>query len=203
MDSYMQAKVQETLARFNHGQGDLMGSPPEDYKHITIHKYARMFGCDTLVETGTLHGETVAALKNSFRDVYSIEIGPELYRGCVARFVNDPNVHILYGDGGVVLKELIPTLDDRKIIFYLDDHLRFDPTTPEGLGTTTSVPQEVETIAALRPDSVVIIDDGRMFNPQFSGAWPKLGDLIESFEKSGVWFVELEWDMIRLTPKVK
>ena len=64
----------------------LRGRPlrvPHLVKQRAVLEYARRFGLLTLVETGTYYGEMVAATRNYFRRIYSIESDPGLAEPCL------------------------------------------------------------------------------------------------------------------------
>jgi hypothetical protein len=105
---------------------------PHLLKQRTVIEYARKFGLRTLVETGTYYGEMVAAVRNNFDRVYSIEYDPALAQRAVRRFERDPRIRILEGDSAVVLPELLKSLT-APALFWLDagywgwDQLHRDP----------------------------------------------------------------------------
>ena len=163
-------------------------------------EYARRYNCDTLVETGTNRGDTVEAIKDYFKDVYSIEIGPVLYEAAKNRFRDDSNVHLILGDAREALGPLLRFMDPgRRVLFYLDAHCQYDDTSPEGRAEGTSVPEEIKAIFHYQSDSVVLVDDARLFNGRCG--WPKLESTIRDIQYLAVWNVELKNDMIRLTPR--
>jgi len=136
---------------------------PHLLKQRAVLDYARKFGLRTLVETGTYYGEMVAAVKNHFERVYSIEYDPALAQRAVGRFERDPRVKILEGDSAVVLPELLKSLA-APALFWLDagywgwDQLHRDP---ERLSV------EVESVLS-HPvkNHVILMDDARMLNGQ-------------------------------------
>ena len=198
MTPELQAEIAKTLG-FDHGGSQ---SPSEESKRVTILGYAKKYDCEIFVETGTNKGDTVQAIHNYFDDVYSIELGPSLYRDAQQRFADFADVHLICGDAGDVLWDLIPTLPSiPRVLFYLDAHSRYDETSPEGKGIGTSVPREIKAIFSERPNSVVLIDDARLFTHQFNKTWPQLEETILELESFGVWNVDLKDDMIRLVPK--
>jgi hypothetical protein len=198
MTPELAAEIQKTLA-FDHGGSQ---SPSEESKRSTILEYAGKYNCDTLIETGTNKGDTVEAVRPDFRFVYSIELGPQLFKAALQRFVDYENVHLICGDAGDVLWDLLPTLPSiSRVLFYLDAHSRYDETSPEGKGVGTSALRELHAIQALRRDSVVLIDDARLFTHKFNTTWPQLTETIRAIESLGVWNVDLKNDMIRLVPK--
>ena len=77
---------------------------------------------DNFVETGTFVGDGVkAALKYGFKSIYSIELSAELYNQSLTRFAEYSNVHIIHGDSGLVLYDVIKEIEG-KITFWLDGH---------------------------------------------------------------------------------
>lgn len=48
-------------------------------KHVIIQQYARLFGIDTFVETGTCAGDTVNAVRRCFKQIVSIELSPVVF----------------------------------------------------------------------------------------------------------------------------
>jgi hypothetical protein len=179
-------------------------APPEAYKHATLIEYGKRFQLDLLIETGTHLGDGVEATKRHFSEVYSIEVGPTYFKNAEKRFENDTNVHILLGHSIDVLRRLLPTLT-KKPLFYLDAHFRWDLTTPANLDCDHSpVKGELNTIFTLCPDSVIIIDDARLFNGGNVGCAcsPALGELERLVaEKKPDWVFEIERDMMRLHPR--
>ena len=150
--------------------------PPAAIKARNILVLADLFDIDTLVETGTYRGDMVAATLNRFERIYSIEIAPNLAKAARARFRHvNGKVHVLEGDSGKLLPQLIPDIPDR-VIFWLDGHYSGEGT---GKGETdTPVVTEIEAIAALRGNhgDVVIVDDARLFGR--APAYPQLGDFV-------------------------
>jgi len=49
------------------------GSPPPSIKQKIVKEYTRRFVIDTLIETGTYKGEMVSAIKNTFKEIFSID----------------------------------------------------------------------------------------------------------------------------------
>lgn len=74
------------------------------------------------VETGTYMGQGIKfALRAKFPQIYSIEINPLFVRKARTLFAKNKNVHILPGDSGVDLWNVIKDLD-KPITFWLDGH---------------------------------------------------------------------------------
>ena len=80
-----------------------MPSPaPYLVKHNTIKGYARMYSISTFVETGTFLGATINALKDTFSEIYSIELNEELFKYTKDKFSKCKNIEIIQGDSGRV-----------------------------------------------------------------------------------------------------
>jgi len=168
--------------------------PPPEVKHATIKDYAKRFGLSVLVETGTYSGDTIAATRNQFAEIYSIELSPEFHKSAKQKFDDDPRVHLLLGDSGTVLREILLALN-RTALFWLDAHYSGGSTARGAVDSP--IIQELETILALRPNSVVLIDDARCFDG--SNSYPTLAELSQYIRDNAPhWNLAVKHDIIRL-----
>jgi len=69
-----------------------------------------MFRLDVLVKTGTYFGDTIAATRKQFSNIYSIELSPVLHKRAKERFARDSRFHLLLGNSGDILTEILPAL---------------------------------------------------------------------------------------------
>lgn len=76
----------------------------------------------TAVETGTFCGGTTVILSYLFDQVYSIEVDKSYYADTVVKFQFNPNVNCLFGSSDEVLATLLPSLENERVLFYLDAH---------------------------------------------------------------------------------
>lgn len=95
--------------------------PPQSVKLAVIRHnipdpHPRVF-----VETGTYYGDTVAAIKDMYSKVISIEVDAALHKMACKRFADDRNVHIELGDCAKKLPEALATLGEAAV-FWLDGH---------------------------------------------------------------------------------
>lgn len=127
-----------------------------------VEALARHLPFEVFVETGTYKGETVDRVKPYFKQVYSIELSDHFASLARARFQNDPKVRIIPGDAGVELKNLIPEIAGKSALFWLDSHW-CDDTGTEGAASQCSLMKELAAIGELNPQSVILIDDARLF----------------------------------------
>lgn len=111
---------------------------------------------DTVVETGTFMGSTTMFFANYHEgEVHTIEIVNNHYQRAKQIFSQFPNVHCHFGSSDKVLKELLPTLQNKRTLFYLDAHWNsFWPL----LG-------ELQEIAKTHQDNcIIVIDDFKVPN---------------------------------------
>jgi hypothetical protein len=170
---------------------------PHLLKQRTVIEYATKFGLRTLVETGTYYGEMVAAVRNHFDRVYSVEYDPVLARQATRRFERDSRIRILEGDSAVVLPKLLTSLA-RPALFWLDagywgwEQLKRDP---ERLSA------EVEAILGHSVKGhVILMDDARMLNghkgaPTFAEFQARVAARFPDRA------IELRYDIVRITPR--
>ncbi len=177
----------------------LRGKPvrsPHLVKQRAVREYAQRYGLRTMIETGTYYGEMVAAVRNDFDYIYSIEFDPQLARRAARRFAKDSRVHILEGDSQKVLPELLKSISG-PALFWLDAgywgwvNLARDP---ERLSA------EVEAALSHRAKGhVVLMDDARMLDgregaPTFEQLRARITARFPGRR------IELLHDIIRITP---
>lgn len=144
----------------------LRGEPirsPHLLKQHTVREYAQLYGLRVLVETGTYYGEMVAAMKNRFDAIYSVEFDAELARRAQKKFARWPHIHIRLGDSQQVVPELLRSLD-QPALFWLDaGYYGWSGLQGDKQRLTT----ELEAILSHRiPKHVVLMDDARGLNGQ-------------------------------------
>lgn len=79
---------------------------------------------DCIVETGTYHGKTTAFLAESFPSlpIYTIEVKFETFLIAERNLKSFSNVKQFCGSSEKILKDFLPTLSGKRILFYLDAH---------------------------------------------------------------------------------
>ncbi len=141
----------------------LRGKParsPHLLKQMTVAEYGRRYDLHCLVETGTYYGEMVAALRQRFDRVYSIELDPKLAGYARQRFKDDPRVKILEGDSGVLLPQVVGQLD-RPAVFWLDAGYYGVDLAKGDLGRLLTELRAI--LSSPVREHVVLMDDARMF----------------------------------------
>ncbi len=136
--------------------------PPELVKRVTLAEFGAAFHLDTFIETGTLFGGSLYALKGRFKVLYSIELSPELAEKARLRFRSTQHIHILQGNSGAVLPELLAKVTT-PCLFWLDGHYSGGITAQSDLDTP--ILEELQAILD-HPckEHVILIDDARMFD---------------------------------------
>lgn len=146
--------------------------PPHLIKQRMILESNRRHKAQIMIETGTLFGDMVEAMKNHFKQIYSIEISPELAQRAQRRFANDGHVHIIQNDSALALKDLVPKLN-QPALFWLDGHYSGGNT---GKGDkNTPIMEELTTIFSSDLAHTVLIDDARCFGTEKD--YPDLNEL--------------------------
>ena len=138
-------------------------------KRNAILKYAGFYGCSLFVETGSGAGDMIDQVYPYFKQVFSIELDPDRYRECKARFSNAHSVNLLQGDSGKVLEAIIPFFTEPALI-YLDAHY-CGRGSAHGEQETPIIKELEMLLAAPKFNHVILIDDYADFvrNP----AYPK------------------------------
>ncbi len=86
---------------------------------MAVRLYGVTYDLKTLVETGTYYGEMVAAMKNRFDHIYSIEFVPELAQRAIRKFARYKHIRIFLGDSRAVMPEVLAILTG-PALFWLD-----------------------------------------------------------------------------------
>ena len=177
----------------------LRGEPirsPHLLKQRTVREYAERYRLRVLVETGTYYGEMVAAMKNRFAEIHSVEFDSELARGAAKKFSRWPHVHIVEGDSQKVVPELLHSLRE-PALFWLDAGYY----GWAGLqGDRQRLTSELEAIlgSSVR-GHVILMDDARGLNGQ-NGA-PTVEQLKQRIEAEFPGRrIEVKHDILRITP---
>ena len=170
--------------------------PPHWIKQQMILRTLKQYGPNIMVETGTLLGDMIAAMKHRFSQIYSIEISPELAHKAKQRFAADPHITIIENDSAIALRDLVPRLES-VALFWLDGHYSGGNT---GKGAKeTPIMEELETIFASDLPHLIMIDDARCFGTETD--YPSLSEL-EAFIRSHRpdMYISIKNDCIHILP---
>jgi|WetSurMetagenome_2_1015567.scaffolds.fasta_scaffold10160_6 hypothetical protein len=146
--------------------------PPHRFKQLVIDDYQNAFKANILIETGTYKGDMVYAMKDKFQQIYSIELGFDLWKYCTKRFKKYKHIHIIQGDSGMVLVDLIPKIKERAI-FWLDGHYSAGITSKGD--KDCPIFEELSSILGSEINHIILIDDAHCFDG--TGDYPTIGQL--------------------------
>ena len=153
--------------------------PPQSVKLAVIRHNIPNPHLKVFIETGTYHGETVAAIKDMYSNVISIEVDEALYKKACIRFAADKNVRIVHGDCARELPTILATLHE-PAVFWLDGHYSGGET---GKGEVEDpILISLNQIAAYSVrEHVIFIDDARTFDGREGR--PDIADIFNGIKK--------------------
>lgn len=157
-----------------------------------INEFLKGIEIPVIVETGTAFGDSIKEASKYFEECYTIELNEE--RGVVSN-TDTGNIHYYKGHTIDVLPNLlsqfqylkgdIPDGSYRYILWWLDAH--FDGDKPAASPYKDCyVLEELDIISPYSQDSLVIIDDARLFfgNPPYpnnAAQWPTVQQIFATF----------------------
>jgi hypothetical protein len=182
-------------ARARRRREDLEHERAHRRKQAMIKDFAARFELPVFVESGTHVGNMVEAVRETFEDVYSIELAPALFEQSAARFAGLDHVHLVQGDSGEILGRVIAPIE-RPCLFWLDGHYSAGVTARGAL--ETPIEKELAHIAAhpLAHQHVILIDDARLFTG--TGDYPHVREIQRWASTAGFTSCTIEDDIIRI-----
>ena len=171
--------------------------PPHAIKRRVLSMYAEAYGPATFVETGTYLGDMIFAMKDRFNTIYSIELSDVLSNKAKRRFCAYRNIHILAGDSGEVLPQILTEVG-APCLFWLDGHYS-GGITAKGQGDTPVIEEVTAILRHTIRGHVILVDDARCFDG--TDGYPTLAGLGKLIGEAGP---EYTWsvadDIIRILP---
>ncbi len=166
-------------------------------KQRTLELYAKKFNLKVFIETGTYYGDMVAAMKDIFDQLYSIELSKELHEKAVKRFKEIRKIKIIHGDSGVELGNLLKEID-KPALFWLDGHYS-GGITAKG-DQESPIYEELNHILSKSRKDVIVIDDASCFGRD--PAYPSIADLSKFItSKKPDTEINIQDDFIIVTPR--
>jgi len=170
---------------------------PHIVKQRTLQEYSKKFGLKSLVETGTYRGDMLDAMKDSFDNLYSIELSKELYNLAKSRFKDAKHIQLIHGDSGTEIGNVIAKLEE-PALFWLDGHYS-GGVTARGRKETPILEEIDKILSAKESRHVLIVDDARCFGSD--PAYPSIKELTDFIiSKRPNVDILIEGDSIRVTP---
>ena len=117
---------------------------------------------DVFVETGTFLGDTIEVVQDCFSEIHTVELSLEYFEKAQARFIERAHINLIHGESVAMMTELAPMLRERSVLYFLDAHWCVAADTAGALSQCPLL-AELQAIGNLNNDSVVLIDDARLF----------------------------------------
>jgi hypothetical protein len=144
----------------------------------------REAGLKIFFETGTFKGETLALARKYFPESHSVELSLEYYAAAARNFAGQPDVHLHQGESPALLRAHQARLQETPTLFWLDAHWCSADATA-GENSQSPLLGELGAIGRLHPQSVVLIDDARLYlcpppAPHHAPDWPDFHDIVRA-----------------------
>jgi glycosyltransferase involved in cell wall biosynthesis len=159
-----------------------MGAVSFSLDKLLVKALKEVLPINTLVETGTFRGDTVAEMQPYFNKVVSIELSETLSNEAVKRFKNNKHVKIMHGNSIDALSDIYPEIQAEAVLYWLDAHWCVANDTA-GESSQCPLIGELQAIGVLNTQSVVLIDDARLFlapplAPHEISQWPSFNQIV-------------------------
>jgi len=178
---------------------------PKAAQFWIVEQYARRYRYRVFIETGTLKGDMIDAMRRTgiFHWIHSIELQPTLARLASQRFAPyqrpDRHISVHTGNSADLLPRVLRSYDE-PVLFWLDGHYSGEFTA---CGEEESpVRQELHAVLAHAQAKnlkhVILIDNANFFNGQNGYATiPEVEAIVHQYRPT--WNVSVEHDVIRIT----
>jgi hypothetical protein len=138
---------------------------------------------EVFVETGTFEGEAVERVRPLFSEIHTIELSLAYFERAKAQFGSAEGVSVYHGDSREVLRSLRERLERRPVLYWLDAHWCAESAASGG-STPCPLLGELEAVGTLNLESVVLIDDARLFiatppAPHDVADWPRFDQVLQ------------------------
>ena len=144
--------------------------------------YANKFSINIFIETGTYLGKTVEAVKNKFKEIYSIELNKELYLKAKQKFIKYKHINIILGDSSIKLPKILSNIDS-PCLFWLDAHYSGKNTSKTDLQTPI-IRELLSILNHPNKNHVILIDDAHEFTGKNDyPTIPELKEIVNQYEE--------------------
>ena len=141
---------------------------------------------EVFVETGTFEGEAVQRIRPYFEEIHSVESSEKYFASASERFRQDQAIHLYLDDSSRLLRQLFPQLRSRSVLYWFDAHW-CEADASAGKSSQCPLLQELEAMDTLNSQSVILIDDARLFlcappAPHEVSQWPDFDSIVKRLE---------------------
>jgi len=113
-----------------------------------FHYLQDTFRLDTAIETGTSEGKTSAFLAFLFDKVHTTDIDVSSFQNALIALRPYSNIEVHYGDSPFILRQILPSKKNNRLLFYLDAH---------SSNNKWPLLEELEVIAQTHRDNCIIV----------------------------------------------
>jgi hypothetical protein len=170
--------------------------PPQSVKLAVIRHNIPNPHPKVFIETGTYHGDTVAAIKDMYSNMISIEVDEALYKKACIRFAADKNVRIAFGDCAKEMPRILASLQE-PAVFWLDGHYSGGETGKGEVEDPILISLNQIAAHSVR-EHVIFIDDARTFDGREGR--PDISDVFNCIKKiDSRYIIRIQNDIIIAT----
>ena len=132
---------------------------------------------NTVIESGTLGGETIINLQPYFKSLYTIELSEHYFNYFNQVKIENEYTNVInyFGDTAQVLPEILNNLtSENKVIFWLDGHYSsYDTAKCEKDCPLIEECTSIDNLY-LANKGLVLIDDYRLFGTNYAEDWSEI-----------------------------
>lgn len=127
------------------------------------------YNIDAVVETGTFFGASTIFFSHIFDEVHTIEASPLVYHKTKEYLRSYPNIHCHFGSSEKILRKILPSMEEKRLLFYLDAHTYILEAEKYGVHYWP-IMEELEEIQKTHSDNcIIVIDDMSVPNTNIHG----------------------------------
>jgi hypothetical protein len=168
---------------------------PHIFKQATVKRYAQEYAISLFIETGTFLGDMVDSVKHAFSNIYTIELGQELYQRARDRFSSYNHIKVYLGDSSIMLGSILDTIQE-PCLFWLDAHYSEGITAKGSVDSPILIELENIFQHPYAKKHVILIDDARLFTGEHD--YPEIYQIHELAQEAGFDTFEVTDDIIRV-----
>lgn len=140
---------------------------------------------ETFVETGSYEGDTLSSVAYLFNDIWTVESSQALFERLSGKYAGRKNFHLSWGDSPEFLASK-RSLFKGHVLFWLDAHWCVADNVKSERSQCPLL-RELEAISSLTEESVILIDDARLFlapppRPHNAYQWPSFQQILERLQ---------------------
>jgi phage pi2 protein 07 len=154
--------------------------------HLVEH-FQESLPLSIFIETGTFEGDTLENVLPYFDKIFSVEIAEFYYKKSLQRFSDQEKISLFQGDSSEFLSTIHNQVREQSCLFWLDAHWCSAEATDDQISQCPLI-QEIEAIQSLNENSIILIDDARLFvcpppKPHVFNEWPRFSAILKALHR--------------------